>query len=94
MEPIQLSTQEFVVYTILANAVIGFVLGLIPLVFGFIKNQKKLAFFGLIACAAGGAVLGIFLSIPLAGIFTWLIFKSSRTNSNIGTGDSTHTSIS
>ena len=94
MEPIQLTTQEFVVYTILANAVIGFVLGLVPLAFGFVKNQRKYAFFGLIACIVGGAVLGIFLSIPLAAIFTWLIFKSSNTKSNSSTGDDTDTSIS
>lgn len=87
MEPIRLTTQEFLLYTILANAAIGFLLGLIPLTFGFIKHQRKYAFFGLIACIAGGTVLGILLSVPVAAIFTWLIFRASNSKSNIGTKD-------
>ena len=83
MEPIQLTTQEFYLYTILANTALGFMVGLVPLAAGFIKGQRTYAFFGLVACVVGGAILGIFLSIPLAALFTWLIFRAA--NSKPGT---------
>lgn len=82
MEPIQLTTREAVLYAVLANTVIGFLIGLAPLAIGLIKGRRKYAFFGLIACVAGGAVLGLLLSIPLAAVFIWIIFRSSNSSSN------------
>ena len=78
MEPIQLSTQQAMLYLILANTAIGFVIGLVPLAFGFVKRQRKYAFYGLIACTVGGAILGFFLALPLAAVFIWLIFRASK----------------
>jgi len=87
MEPIHFTTQEFFLYTILANTAMGFLIGLVPLAAGFIKAQRKYAFFGLIACVLGGAILGIFLSVPLAAVFTWLVFRASNSKpDNVSAG--------
>jgi hypothetical protein len=51
---------------------------LIPLVLGFIKKKRKYAMFGFLGSLIGGALLGIFLSIPVAAIFTWLILRKSN----------------
>lgn len=73
----EFTTKEFILYTILINAGVGFLIGLVPLVVGFTKKEKRLAFLGLVCCGLGGAVLGIILSLPLAAIFTWLILRAS-----------------
>jgi len=57
---------------------LGFLLGLIPLVLGLIKKERKYAMFGFLGSLIGGAVLGIFLSIPVASIFTWLILRKPK----------------
>ena len=69
------STNEFILYAILANGAIGGVLGLIPLVAGIKKGNRRLGFIGLGASAVGGLLLGLILSIPAAAIFTWLIVR-------------------
>ena len=68
----------------LIGAAIGFLLGLIPLVLGLIKKKRKYAMFGFLGSFIGGALLGIFLSIPVASIFTWLILRKG-TSENLST---------
>jgi len=58
------------------GAALGLLLGLIPLVLGFIKKERKYAMFGFLGSLIGGALLGIFLSIPITAIFTWLILRN------------------
>lgn len=60
---------------ILINAVIGFLLGLIPLLLGFFKKKIKFGVFGIIGSTIGGTILGLFLAIPITIVFTWLIVK-------------------
>jgi hypothetical protein len=73
------STNEFILYAILANGVIGGILGLIPLIAGIKKGKRRLGFLGLAASAAGGLLLGLILSVPAAAIFTWLILRHKDT---------------
>jgi len=61
------------------GAALGFLLGLIPLVLGLIKKERKYAMFGFLGSLIGGALLGIFLSIPIVSIFTWLILRKPKT---------------
>ncbi|MBA3601810.1 MAG: hypothetical protein H0W45_11385 [Acidobacteria bacterium] len=68
---------DFYKITLIGSA-LGLILGLIPLVLGFIKKKRKYAMFGFLGSLIGGALLGIFLSIPIAAIFTWLILRKSN----------------
>jgi hypothetical protein len=68
---------DFYKITLIGSA-LGLILGLIPLVLGFIKKKRKYAMFGFLGSLIGGALLGIFLSIPVAAIFTWLILRKSN----------------
>jgi hypothetical protein len=77
-EPIRLSINEALVYAALINAAIGFVLGLVPLGFGFIRGQRRLGIFGILSATIGGALAGVFLSVPAMAIFTWLVVRRSR----------------
>ncbi len=74
MEEVRLSEYEALTY-ILIPAGIGFLLGLVPLVLGFIKQKVRLGVFGLIASTLGGAILGVILSIPAMAVFTWMIVR-------------------
>ena len=88
MEPINLTTQDYFLYALLINVGLGFLFGLLPLVVGFVKHQRKYAFWGFILCIVGGAILGLLLAIPIAAIFTWLIFSRSGKTESVQTGDS------
>jgi hypothetical protein len=78
METIHLTTQEAIIYAALINAAVGFFLGLIPLCFGFFKGSKKLGILGIVCSTVGGAILGIFLSVPAVALFTWLIIRDTK----------------
>jgi len=74
IEPLKVSYYQIA----LLGAGLGFILGLIPLVFGFIKGKAKIGILGLLGSTIGGAILGIFLSIPVIGVCLWLILKDSK----------------
>lgn len=40
-------------------------------------KNRKYGFYGFIFSVIGGAILGVLLSYPIAGIFSWLILKKS-----------------
>lgn len=78
MDTINLTTREALIYGTLILAGIGFVLGLIPLGFGFFNGKLKLGLIAILATTIGGAVLGLFFSVPAAVIFTWLVIRASK----------------
>lgn len=78
MEPIRISTQEAIIYFALIGAAVGFVLGLIPFCFGFLKGKKKLGILGIAASTIGGAIQPIFLAVPAVIVFTWLIARDAK----------------
>lgn len=78
MDPIHLTTREAFVYFVLINAAIGLVLGLIPLLFGYFNKRLRLGVFGFVAAIVGGAILGIFLSVPATIVFTWLVVRKKK----------------
>lgn len=64
-------------YAMLANIALGFLFGAFPLLSGIILNNRKFGVYGFIGSIIGGAVLGVFLSFPIAAVFTRLILKKS-----------------
>ena len=76
MQTTELLGDNALYYLPLIGGAVGLVLGLVPLVAGLIKKKIRLGFFGLVASTVGGAILGIFLSIPAMAVFTWLILRS------------------
>lgn len=55
---------------------VGILSGLLPLIYGLIKDQPKLAIGGFFACAFSGVVLGALLAFPMSGLFFYLIKKA------------------
>ena len=78
MDPSTLTTQQAIIFGILINAGIGLVLGLIPLILGFVKGNAKYGVYGFLAAIVGGAILGILLSIPAVVVFSWLIARDPK----------------
>lgn len=87
MDPSKMTTQELMMYAALINAGIGLVLGLAPLVLGFLKGNLKYGILGFLVCLVGGAILGIILSLPAAIFFSWMIVRSSRSVPNVPNTD-------
>ncbi len=63
----------------LMGAALGLLFGLIPLILGFLKKERSYGVFGFLGSIIGGSILGVFLSLPIVGIFTWLILRRPRT---------------
>ena len=70
----RLTTNEFILYVLLAGMGAGFLLGLIPFITGIVKKKVKLGVFGLLASTIGGA-FGLLLAVPVVVIFMWLILR-------------------
>jgi hypothetical protein len=77
MEELKISYNEIILYITLANIALGFLFGSFPLICGLKMKNQKYGLFGFIGSIIGGAILGVFLSFPIAVIFTWLILKKS-----------------
>ena len=60
---------------LIANVVLGFLFGTFPLLAGIRSGNRKYGFLGFVLSIAGGSILGILLSYPLAMIFLWLILR-------------------
>ncbi len=60
------------------GAGLGALLGLLPLILGLIKKERSYGVFGFFGSIIGGAIMGILLSLPIVGIFTWLILRKPK----------------
>ncbi len=60
------------------GAGLGALIGLLPLILGFVKKERGYGVFGFFGSIVGGAVLGVLLSIPIVAIFTWLIVRDNK----------------
>src|SRR3954451_8910711 len=64
--------------TIVGAFVAGSICGLVPLVYGLADRQTGLAVGGFVGCVIGGLLLGVFLAVPIAAVFAWLIWRHGR----------------
>ena len=63
----------FMAGVLVGALLMGVVIGLIPLIIGIVKEQRNLGIIGLVSCTVGNLILGLFLSIPIALIFSIII---------------------
>ena len=82
MDNIQISIDQARNYIILINVVLGLLFGIFPLLAGMKMNNRKYGIYGFIGAIIGGAILGVFLSFPIAAVFTWLILKKPVTSNS------------
>jgi hypothetical protein len=80
MDNIQITIEQARNYIILINIILGLLFGIFPLLTGIKMNNRKYGIFGFIGSVIGGAILGVFLSFPIAAVFTWLTLKNSVTS--------------
>lgn len=82
MEDFKVSMEQVRNYIILINIVLGILFGTFPLLLGIKMNDRKNGVFGFVGAVIGGAILGVFLSYPIAVIFSWLIMKKPFATEN------------
>ena len=63
---------------ILLGGSLGLVVGLVPLIAGFVKKNTRFALLGFACSIVGGAILGLLLAVPVAAVFTWLILRKPK----------------
>lgn len=79
MDPSTMSIRELMMYGPLLNAGIGIIFGLITLILGIAKRNLKYGVYGFLTCLVGGALFGLFLSVPALVFFLWLILRRPKT---------------
>ncbi len=75
------------------GAGLGALLGLLPLILGFVKKQRGYGLFGFLGSIIGGALLGVFLSLPIIAIFSWLIVKNAKHSAKVAVGNDHPTDV-
>jgi len=76
MELIRLTYVELLLY-VLANIIIGILLGLIPLILGIRKKNRKYGMYGFVGSVIGGAVSPI-ISVIVISVFSWLLLRKPK----------------
>lgn len=78
MEDLRITYRELGYYVVYLNIILAVLLGSLPLIAGLMLKSAKRAWIGFILTVIGGALLGVFLSYPIAVIFLWLIVRAHR----------------
>ncbi len=68
-------TQITLYQLLIVGAITGFVLGLIPLGLGFVKQNRKYGIIGFILTIIGGTFFSLLGALPVASVFTWLVLR-------------------
>ena len=74
MSDIQMTFREFYLYIIIGGAILGALLGLVPLLLGRRRGRAKLGLYGFIASIVAGALAPL-LALIVTGIFSWLVVR-------------------
>ena len=77
----QLTYSEFYLYVIIGGAIVGALLGLLPLLLGRRRNKARLGMYGFVASIVSGAIAPL-LSILVGGVFSWLFVRDNKPESN------------
>ncbi len=77
MAQIKLSYTEAIMYIALIGLVVGFLLGLIPLILGIKKGKRNYGYYGIAASALLGLISPL-LSVVTVIVFVWLILKKPK----------------
>jgi hypothetical protein len=70
-------------YVSIINAFLGILFGFFPLLAGIMFKNRKYGVYGFLGSIIGGAILGVFLSFPIAILLTWLILRSPLIKDNV-----------
>lgn len=77
MEPIKLNARETILLLTLIGIGIGVLFGLVPLIYGRIKGQKRLGVIGFFSSVLAGAIWSV-LPLVVMLTFAFLIIRSSN----------------
>ena len=86
MEPIRLTYNEWIAYSFAGSIIIGILLGLIPLILGIKKKNRKYGMYGFVGSVIGGVITYI-ISIIVVSIFSWLILRNSKADAAINSSE-------
>ena len=78
MDPTKMTMVQWVLF----GAGVGLVIGLVPLVAGFLKGKLKIGLIGFVASIVGGSIFALLLAVPISAVFTWLILRKPKTKTD------------
>ncbi len=77
MEPIKINTREAILFLTLIGVAVGFVLGLVPLLYGRMKGKTRLGVIGFFVSIVAGAIWSI-LPLFVMLTFVFLIIRDPK----------------
>lgn len=69
------------------GAILGYILGFIPLIFGIVRHKVGLGILGLVSSIVAGSIASFILALPMVALFVWLITRDAKTVPAAQTGD-------
>lgn len=60
------------------GAILGYILGFIPVIFGIVRRKILLGIFGLISSVIAGSIASFVLALPTVAVFVWLITRDAK----------------
>ena len=86
MNDIEMKIRDLYVYVVIGGAILGALLGLVPLLLGRKRNKARLGLYGFIASIVGGAIAPL-LGLIVAGVFSWLVIREKPAAGNSSSPD-------
>jgi hypothetical protein len=69
--PTQITLNQLMI----VGAIVGFVLGLIPLILGFVKKNLKFGMIGFLLTLAAGTFFSLLGALPVSAVSIWLVLR-------------------
>lgn len=77
MEPVRINTNQAILILTIIGIVIGFILGLVPLIYGRFKGKARLGVIGFVVSMISGAIWSI-LPLFVMLFFVFLIIRNEK----------------
>ncbi len=72
--PTEITLNQLLIF----GLIVGFVIGLVPLVLGFTKQNRKYGLIGFVLTIIGGAFFSFLGALPVSAVFSWLILRKPK----------------
>jgi len=89
-----MQTQVPLSQYLIVGFIAGFICGLIPLILGLKNQNRKFGILGFILSIIAGLPFSLLGALPIAGIFSWLILRKTKTTETADTESSSEIQVS
>ncbi len=75
------------------GAIVGFVVGLVPLILGFTRKNIKFGVIGFVLSIVGGTFFSLLGALPISAVFSWLALRKPKFVESVEAENSSDTQL-